>query len=121
VVAVDKGGKPSFQELQKVLEARRQTPLQYLVFDLPFFDGHDLRQCSLVERKEILRQALIAAAATGGEFPVVRYGDQIRGDGTQVFEQVRKLGLEGIVSKLASGTYASARTRSWLKIKSVLR
>jgi bifunctional non-homologous end joining protein LigD len=94
----------------------RAVRLQYILFDLPYFNGYDLRQCPLLERKAILRQVL----ADAGESDVVRYGDHIQGDGAHVFEQVRRMRLEGVVSKLASSPYVSARTRSWLKIKAML-
>jgi ATP-dependent DNA ligase len=38
-------------------------------------------------------------------------------DGAAIFQQARKLGLEGIVSKRMSAPYRSGPSRDWLKVK----
>jgi bifunctional non-homologous end joining protein LigD len=38
-------------------------------------------------------------------------------DGTAIFQQACKMGLEGIVSKRLSAPYGSGPSRDWLKVK----
>ena len=40
-------------------------------------------------------------------------------DGDAMFEAVRKLGLEGIVSEKLYAAYRSGPSKSWIKIKNV--
>ena len=55
------------------------------------------------------------------ESSVLRYSDHIEGNGDQFLKEACKLGLEGIVSKLATSMYESTRSRNWLKIKCLRR
>jgi bifunctional non-homologous end joining protein LigD len=47
----------------------------------------------------------------------LRYSDHIEGNGALFFQHACQTGLEGIVSKLRTSHYDSARSRSWLKVK----
>lgn len=114
IAAVEESGKTRFNRLRNAVELGDEAVnLRYFLFDLPFFDGYDLRQSALADRKECLRRVLSEA----GESPAVRYSDHIQGDGARVFKEACRMGLEGIVSKRASSPYVSSRTRSWLKVK----
>ena len=59
--------------------------------------------------------------ASVGERPRLRYSDHVEGNGAQFLKEACKLGLEGIVSKLADSAYESTRSRNWLKIKCIKR
>lgn len=85
VIAVNEDGKPDFQALQK---KQPGVPLQYYVFDIPWYDGHDLTGLSLEQRKEILQQVLV----TGD---VIRYSDTFD-EGSSLFEAAQQMGLEGV-------------------------
>jgi bifunctional non-homologous end joining protein LigD len=51
----------------------------------------------------------------------LRYLDHVEGEGEEFFQATASLGIEGIVAKRKGSTYqAGARSRDWLKIKSVL-
>src|SRR6185436_5376531 len=67
--------------------------------------------------KRVLEELL----ATLGDTGTLRYSDHIEGSGTQFFKEACKLGLEGIVSKLAESAYESTRSRNWMKIKCIKR
>ena len=119
VVILDERGVSDFGRLQRYVKEGRPGDLTYVVFDLLFQDGEDLRGLSLEERKRRLRWLL---GRGGAELrAVVRYGDHIEGRGAAVHEEACLQGLEGIVSKLAGGAYAGRRTKSWLKSKCVRR
>jgi bifunctional non-homologous end joining protein LigD len=114
VVALDVHGKPSFHLLQEHAKARPES-LVYEVFDLLHLDGHDLRNCPLVRRRELL--ALLVA-----DLPNIRCSQPIREHGRALFDAVSANGLEGIVAKEAGSKYREGvRSKSWLKIKTSRR
>jgi bifunctional non-homologous end joining protein LigD len=113
VVVLDEEGRPSFQLLQnRGTEAR---PMQYVVYDLVYFDGQRLFKVPLEDRKRLLREIV----RDGG---VVKYSDHVLGQGKAFFKAAQEKRLEGIVAKLRDSTYQpGARTGAWLKIKAVLQ
>jgi bifunctional non-homologous end joining protein LigD len=114
-VAIDDGGKPSFQLLQATLKDQKGANLVFYAFDLLIDRGEDIRRLPNIERKQRL------AALLEGVSPPIIYGDHVVGRGEALFEQVCKQGGEGIVSKKASAPYKGARTRNWLKVKCIQR
>ena len=119
VVALDGAGRPSFQRLQqrarlhRALDIRRATvdnPVTFFVFDLLGFEDFDLRPLPLKERKPILERLLPPAGA-------IRYLEHFDRDGVALYDQVRRLGLEGIIAKRADGPYRAGRGPAWLKIR----
>lgn len=113
-VVLDRRGISDFGALQRALSGGGGSPA-LVAFDLLYLDGWDLRGAPLRERKRALAP-LIAAAA-----PVIRYGDHFEGPGDAFFREACELGLEGVVSKRAEGTYEGRRTRGWLKAKCLAR
>jgi bifunctional non-homologous end joining protein LigD len=111
VVVEAESGAPSFNELQADLSAGRSDRFRYYLFDLLHLDGLDLRGAPLIERKAALERLL---AGQGG---TLTYSEHFTGGGGTVLEHACRLGLEGIVSKLKTGTYRSGRFKSWLKAK----
>ena len=111
VVVVDEQGRTSFQALQNALSSAGATPLVYYAFDMPYVDGYDLAGVALVERKRLLESLI------GARSDVLRYSSHFEGNGPGVFAEACRLGVEGIVSKLARSPYRSTRTRNWLKVK----
>lgn len=110
IVVVDEAGFPRFELLQSYKTAK-QGNLVYYVFDILFFNGRDVRDQSLSERKEILQFALSRSET-------VRYTDHVAETGVEFFNLVQKRGLEGLIAKQKSGRYLSGkRVDHWLKIK----
>lgn len=119
VVALDESGRPSFQRLQqrakltRALDIRRaavENPVTFFAFDLLAAEDFDLRPLPLTKRKELLRKLLPPAG-------LIRFLDHFEGAGEVLYQQVRKLGLEGIVAKRADSTYRVGRSSSWIKIR----
>jgi len=118
LVVLNESGHPSFNKLQTraklgAREARRaaiESPATLYVFDLLAFGGYDLRKLPLVKRKEILHRVL---PQTGP----LRYSEHFEKSGEALYEQVVKLGLEGIMAKKADSPYRSGRSGDWLKIR----
>jgi len=116
VCAVDAKGRSSFQGLQNALSGSGTGGLVYFVFDLPYLDAYDLRGAALSERKRLLQPLLERAGLP------LQYSPDVRGSGSEVYRQACGMSLEGIVSKRADSTYATAlRTRNWVKVKCSLR
>jgi len=111
IVILDTQGRSQFQLLQNYKHSMR-TNLFYYVFDLLYLDGHDIRTLPLLERKSILEQLLAPAHNSH-----IRYSDHLEKDGTRLFKEAKKLGLEGIIAKKSMSFYESQRSKSWLKIK----
>ena len=108
ICVVDAKGRSSFQALQNVLSNAPGT-LVYFAFDFLYADGIDLRGATLLERKRALQKLL--AGASG----IIRYSDHFDVPGRDFLTSACKLGLEGIVSKRADGTFQSGRSSAWLK------
>ena len=82
------------------------------LFDLPRYEGEDLRALPLRERKARLRRAL----DFGGP---LRFNPHRNGEhGEELFREACKKGLEGVIAKRADSPYRSGgRSRDWLKLK----
>lgn len=114
IVAVDEKGLAVFQFLQNW----QNTPvhLQYFIFDILWLNGYDLTQLPLIERKRILKEILPP------DDKVIKYSDDVTGDGKEFFKLALSQGLEGIMAKKANSIYQTGkRTENWLKIKVNLR
>ena len=117
VIVMKKDGTPDFQALQNLMQRGSDDDVVYYAFDLPFYDGYDLTNVPLIERKAILAEILADQPSDA----VVRYSDHIAGEGNQVIAQACRHKLEGIISKQADSPYSQRRSRSWLKIKCMQR
>ena len=113
-------GKPDFYALQKrslmvdkfrISLAAKKNPVQFVAYDILYFDGKDLTDKPLTERKEILSKAV----TEGHNLSVSRW---IEKKGVAFFELAKKENLEGIVAKKKDGLYhIGKRTSEWIKIK----
>jgi bifunctional non-homologous end joining protein LigD len=109
-IACDESGVPSFNLL---LHRKRDDHVFLYAFDLIELDGEDLRRAPLEQRKVELRR-LVADTETALVFNEWIDGEEF--DGATVFEHVRSLGLEGIVSKRKDSRYVSGRSPYWLQM-----
>jgi bifunctional non-homologous end joining protein LigD len=110
IVALDKDGVPRFQYLQNY-ETDGAHPLQYEVFDIVHYNGHDLKKVPLVRRKELLKQLL-------GDNVTIKYTEHIECSGIDFFNEIKSHELEGIIGKLADSPYRlDKRSGEWVKIK----
>ena len=119
IVVIDAEGRPSFSMLQERVDrfgrtGRAKSMVTYVVFDVLYADGRDLRDEPLIERKRRL------ASLVTGEGPVL-LSKHVATDGTALYEMARERGLEGIVAKKADSPYVTRRSREWRKIKILSR
>ena len=117
VVALDASGRASFQRLQQSINKNAGAGLIFHIFDLIYIEGFILTRTPLLERKRVLAELIPPPDERG----VLRYSDHVEGNGAEFFKEACKLGIEGIVSKLADSMYESSRSRNWLKIKCIKR
>jgi bifunctional non-homologous end joining protein LigD len=113
VAVQDATGVTSVPALEQALESRRTEQLIFYAFDLLHLDGDDLRPKPLLQRKAALA-TLLAAPKASARLHISEY---VIGEGPAVFDQVCRMGLEGILCKRIDATYRSGRTSTWLKIK----
>ncbi|MDN3691133.1 DNA ligase D [Chryseobacterium tructae] len=110
IVAYDDHGKPNFQLLQQIGDTPNLA-LVYQVFDLLWLNGHSTEELPLIQRKELLKEALV-------ETDTLKYCDHIPEKGIAFFEEMKKMKLEGMIAKRADSQYLeNYRTPDWLKIK----
>ncbi len=111
IVVFDEKGLPTFQGLMEGFQAGKADRAVLCLFDILFLDGDDLRSRSWRERRETLEKL----APSG---PHLRLLDTFPTDGELLYEQVTKLGFEGIVGKKIDSRYeAGVRSKNWVKIK----
>lgn len=105
-----KDGQPDFYSLQRYQDTK--APLQYVLFDLLYLDGHDVRNEPLYERKRLLRNIIPPHER-------LLISEHVKKEGAKFFKTVVTNGLEGMVAKDSFSTYREgARSDAWLKIKS---
>lgn len=110
IVAYDDKGKPNFQWLQQIGD-NPDLVLAYQVFDLLWLNGHSTMNLSYLQRKELLKDALV-------ETDSIKFSDHILQNGKEFFQAAKDMGLEGIVAKKTDGLYKeNIRSSEWLKIK----
>jgi len=112
IVVLDDNGVPSFNALQNAFDSSRTGGIVFFLFDAPFFDGHDLRQVPLQNRRALVRRLV---EAKGGE--TVRLSEAFSGDPARILQSACALKLEGIIAKRADARYVSERSEAWLKLK----
>ena len=66
----------------------------------------------MVERKAALKR-ILPKRPTGQ----IRFTNHVIGDGLQLFKELERMKLEGMVAKRWDSVYVSGRTRAWLKVK----
>ena len=125
IIVPDALGIPNFQLLQGAFEGRgrrvaRGAPgaspnaeaIVYYVFDLPFYDGHDLRNAPLIERRALLQRIMKSNASAN-----LRFSDTFNAPSQDLVSSACKLGFEGLIGKRAAAPYQSRRSPDWIKIK----
>jgi bifunctional non-homologous end joining protein LigD len=112
IVALDRHGTPDFASLQAAISDQRTEDLVFFAFDLLFEGSEDLRDKTLVERKDQLWELLDSAEGRS-----LRFVEHFTTGGDALLKSACKLTLEGIVSKLADSTYRSGRAKAWQKSK----
>lgn len=116
IVVADENGVPNFQALQNAFDTAKTQQIAYYVFDLPFYNGHDLREVPLIERRALLQSILKKAHSD-----YVRYSETFDAAGNDILASACRMGLEGMIGKRKESLYSSHRSRDWIKLKCTQR
>lgn len=108
-------GRTDFSALKEALS--NGGPLVYFAFDLLEQDGENLAGLPLLERKERLKRLL----GTPGRNAPVQFSEHVRGRGEEVFAEMCRQGLEGVIAKRVDAAYQGERSKAWLKVKCLHR
>ena len=112
IVVPGEHGIPDFGALQQSFDSKRTGDVVLYLFDLPYFDGYDLRAVPLEARRAVLRRVLAAAPSAK-----VRFSEAFEASAQSVVTSACKLGLEGVIAKRRSAVYQSSRSTDWIKLK----
>jgi bifunctional non-homologous end joining protein LigD len=120
VCVVNDSGRPSFQALQEWLAGERPSSegaaaLAYVVFDITWLDGRDLRDAKLEERRELL-EALLQGSGAPLSFSRASSA-ATREELTEIVGAIRAAGLEGLVAKRRGSKYLPGQSGVWRKLK----
>jgi bifunctional non-homologous end joining protein LigD len=110
VCALDHAGRSSFQLLQNASEVPAQ--LVFYAFDVLFEGKNDLRELSLLARKERLETILLKAVDP------IRPSPFFTAEPAKILKKMREAGAEGAIAKRIDSVYeAGLRSGAWIKIK----
>lgn len=115
IVVLDRQGISRFELLQGCKKDPHCHP-HYMIFDLLYLDGFDLRSRPLVTRKNLLADLLSRQTSD-----ILHYGDHVEEMGIQLFKEAQSNGLEGLIAKRKDSSYVSHRSMDWQKIKTKLQ
>jgi bifunctional non-homologous end joining protein LigD len=112
IVVLGEGGTPDFNALQNAFDRGKTERIDYFLFDVPYFEGHDLRATPLVQRRQLLKQLLDDKPQLH-----LRLSADFDADPASILESARRMGLEGVIAKRKDAPYESRRSETWLKLK----
>jgi len=118
IVVHDDTGRPDFGRLQQAFDATRSEDIVLFLFDVPYFDGHDLRDMPLVDRRTLLGQVLETSKTRSDR---VRFSAEFGTKPDELVVAACKIGLEGVIGKRRDSRYVSRRSPEWIKLKCGLR
>ena len=112
IIVMNKKGYPDFNALQ-TWRSEADGDLVYYLFDLLWYDGFNLMNVALIERRRILQRIVPSGMP-------IRLSENFDVGGSELLTIAGKMGLEGILAKKQDSTYQPGqRTREWLKIKTI--
>jgi len=110
IVAMDESGRPSFSRLQNF--SANASAITFYAFDMPMWNGEDLRTQPLDKRRELLRTKAMP------KMPAIRFSESFAADADKMISAVRSQGLEGIVAKRRDSLYEPGRRNgAWVKMR----
>src|SRR4051812_3492704 len=110
VVVVGENGISNFGNLQN-WRSEADGELLFYVFDILWYEGKNLMDLPLIDRKAILKDVL-------PKDDIIKVSDHFLESGIEFYETAKKMGLEGIIAKKTDSVYyAGDRSKEWLKIK----
>ncbi|MDQ7970129.1 MAG: DNA ligase D [Oxalicibacterium faecigallinarum] len=112
IVVASENGIPNFQLLQNAFDKQSTEQIAYYLFDLPYHDGHDLRDVPLIARRALLKSILNKKKSDA-----VHYSETFEVPAHDIVTSACRLGLEGVIGKRKDSPYSAGRSRDWIKLK----
>jgi len=106
ILASDARGTSHFQLLGDAKATHR-----YVVFDILWLDGEDLRERPLEERRELLESVL------GNAKPPLELAQRVPGSQDEAKAYAKQQHWEGLLAKRKGSVYVGKRSSDWLKLK----
>ncbi len=111
VVALDAGGKPSFNTLQNF--GSGQAPLHFYIFDLMVLAGKDVMAETLETRRGLVETKILPKLAEP-----IRYSPALEASLPDLIQSVKSQELEGLVAKRRDSQYEPGlRSGAWMKMR----
>jgi len=107
IVALDPKGRSRFQLLQNQAGVEQR----YVIFDVLWLDGEDLRELPLEERRARLEGML-----RGVKLPL-QVSERVEPPLARALATAQKRGWEGLIAKRKGSPYVGTRSGDWLKLK----
>ena len=92
IVVANRAGVPVFQAPQNAFDGAATEDIVFYLFDLPYYDGHDLRRVPLVQRRALLEAILAEAAARKGASAALKFSEAFEVPGAELLASACKLG-----------------------------
>lgn len=118
-LVVMKNNRPSFplimcrdrsMKKETIKDLQTRIPVNYMLFDILYLDGKDLRNMKLTDRRQVLEDIIIHE-------DFLHLLDNFN-EGESLFNSVKSMGLEGIIAKKSSSLYKAGKLHhEWWKIK----
>ena len=116
LVLLDETGQSDVAALRHAFEIGRTVDMVYVLFDVPFLNGQDLRQRPVEERRAALKKALANNSSKR-----LRFSEAFSASQDEIFESASALSLDRVVGKRLGSPYVSRRSTDWVKLKCRLR
>ena len=113
MVVLGENGVSDFRAFRRAIKGRPAS-LVFVAFDLMHLDGGDLRDQTVIERRDRLHRLVEDAPVS------IQFSPHVAGGGKEFYSAVDTLKLEGMVSKRRDSAYRSGRTTLRLKTKSYM-
>ena len=98
VVALDEGGRPSFNSMQNY--GSTGAPLGFFIFDVLILNGKDVMGDRLMRRRELIEEDVLPKLAEP-----IRYSPILGATLGALIQSVKAQGLEGLVAKRRDSKY----------------
>ena len=111
IVVLTNNGVSDFGALQN-WRSEADGQLIYYLFDIIWYEGQDLKELPLIERREILKRIVPNNDDT------IRISESFKENGVDFYNAAYEMGLEGIIAKKEDSIYSpDLRSKDWLKVK----
>jgi bifunctional non-homologous end joining protein LigD len=115
IVVLGERGATDFNALQNAFENSRTKHIVYYLFDVPYYDGYDLRRVPVTERRALVQCLLAKPPAP------IRFSETFDAPPSHILASACALGLEGVIGKRKASGYISRRSPDWIKLKCAQR